>query len=384
VNGSDEIGNFAYVSTIGGGRNYTFGNDVYVVGNSPNAPANPDLKWEQTTQVNVGFDANIYKSFTLSFDIYNKKTSGMLQPIILPGYVGVSGSPTGNVASMENKGFELELGFHKKLGAVNVDLKGNVSHLKNQITDLGTVQFRTGANFQASDYELSRLQVGHPIGAFYGFEILGVFQTQDEINNYVSKTGGVIQPNAKPGDFKWADLNGDGKITGDSDRTFIGDPTPTWSFGFTASAAWKNFDFLVFGQGVAGNDIFNGLRRLDIPSANWTTDALGRWTGPGTSNDFPRLVNGDPNKNFSRPSSFYLSDGSYFRIKTIQIGYTLSNRLVKKAGLERVRFYVSTNNLITFTKYSGYDPEIGGGSYGIDRGVYPQARSFMFGINLGL
>jgi TonB-linked SusC/RagA family outer membrane protein len=383
VNGTDELGNFAYVSTIGGGRNYTFGNDNYVIGNSPNAPANPDLKWEETTQSNIGFDATLFRNFTLTFDVFSKKTTGMLQPIIIPGYVGAGGSPTGNVASMENRGFEVELGYNRRIGAANVSLKGNLSHIQNEVTDLGTVAFRTGAGFQASDYEIGRLQVGHPIGAFYGFDVLGIFQNQQEIDNYTSKTGQRIQPNAAPGDFKWADINGDGIINGD-DRTFIGDPTPTWSYGFTVNADFKGFDFVVFGQGVAGNDIFNGLRRLDIPSANWTRTALGRWTGEGTSNTFPRLVNGDPNKNFSRPSSFYLSDGSYFRLKTVQLGYTVNNALVNRIGLQRLRVYVGSNNLFTFTKYTGYDPEIGGGSYGIDRGVYPQARAFMAGINVGL
>ena len=195
------------------------------------------------------------------------------------------------------------------------------------------------------------------------------------------KTGDLIQPNAQPGDFKFADLNGDGKITGD-DRTFIGDPTPTWTYGITVSASYKGFDLLVFGQGVAGNDIFNGLRRLDISSANWTTAAMDRWTETNRNTSFPRLITGDPNKNFSSPSNFYLSDGSYFRIKTLQLGYSLPQSIISKIGMEKLRFYVSSNNLVTFTKYAGFDPEIGGSSYGIDRGVYPQARSFLLGINV--
>ena len=191
----------------------------------------------------------------------------------------------------------------------------------------------------------------------------------------------MIQPNAKPGDFKWADLNGDGKIDA-NDRTFIGDPTPTWSFGFTINAAWKGLDLVLFCQGVAGNDVFNGLRRLDMPSANWTTDALGRWHGINTSSDYPRLVLGDPNKNFSNPSTFFLTDGSYLRVKTIQLGYTLPKDLIKKFGMQSLRIYISTNNPLTFTKYKGYDPEIGGSSFGIDRGVYPQAKSFMAGLSV--
>ena len=223
--------------------------------------------------------------------------------------------------------------------------------------------------------------VGHPIGAFYGFKILDIFQSNAEVNYYKDENGNKIQPNAKPGDFRFADLNDDGKITAD-DRTFIGDPTPTWSYGATINASYKGFDLMVFGQGVAGNDVYNGLRRLDIPKANWSTDALGRWTGEGTSTDFPRLINGDPNKNFSSPSNFYLTSGAYFRIKTLQLGYTFAKPVLEKIGLDLLRIYLSSNNLATFTKYTGFDPEIGGGSYGIDRGVYPQARSFIAGLSV--
>jgi TonB-linked SusC/RagA family outer membrane protein len=381
VTGNDNIGDFQYLSTIGGGRNYTFGNDEYTIGYSPNAPSNPDLKWEETSQLNIGFESTILQSITLVFDWYTKNTTGMLQPIILPSYVGVSGSPTGNVASMANKGVELELGYRKSFGELDFKVSANGSYLQNEITDLGTVEYRTGANFQSSDYELSRNMVGHPIGAFYGFQILDIFQSNAEVNYYKDENGNKIQPNAKPGDFRFADLNDDGKITAD-DRTFIGDPTPTWSYGATLNASYKGFDLMVFGQGVAGNDVYNGLRRLDIAKANWSSDALGRWTGEGTSTDFPRLINGDPNKNFSSPSNFYLTSGAYFRIKTLQVGYTFPKQIVGKIGLQLLRIYLSSNNLATFTKYTGFDPEIGGGSYGIDRGVYPQARSLIAGLSV--
>ncbi|NWJ50215.1 MAG: TonB-dependent receptor [Bacteroidetes bacterium] len=382
VNGSDNIGDFAFVSTIGGGRNYVFGNNGVVIGYSPNAPANPDLKWEQTVQTNIGFDATIFNNFSLTFDVYKKKTSGMLLQVQLPLYIGASGQPWGNIADMENKGIELELGYHGKVEGVKIDLKANGSYLQNKVTYLGADKdFLTGANFQASAYEISRTAVGQPIGSFYGFETMGLFQTPADVANYKSSTGKVIQPNAKPGDFKYKDLNGDGAITS-ADRTYIGNPTPDFSFGFTANVSWKNFDLMFFGQGVAGNKIFQGLRRLDILTANYSTAALGRWTGPGTSNSFPRLTDSDVNGNFTNPSSFYLEDGSYFRIKTLQLGYTISNQIIKKVGLQKARIYVSSNNLATFTKYTGYDPEIGGGSYGIDRGIYPQARSFMVGVNV--
>lgn len=381
VNGNDNIQNFLYLSTVSGGRNYVYYYDNYIIGYSPDAPSNPDLKWEQTSQWDIGVDMLMFTNFNFTFDYYMKNTNGMLDQFILPMYVGAISDPIANVASMTNKGVEFELGYQKQFGEVNFGGKGNFSYLKNEITDLGSVQYRTGATFQSSSYEISRLEVGHPIGAFYGFEVLGIFQSDGDIQNYVNENGDLIQPNAQPGDFKYADLNGDGTINAD-DRTFIGDPTPTISYGFTLTADWKGIDLVFFGQGVAGNDIYNGNRRLDIPTANWTTDALGRWHGVGTSNDYPRLVTGDPNKNFSNPSSFQLSPGAYFRIKTIEIGYTLPKQVAGKMGLKNLRVYVGAKNLVTWTQYSGFDPEIGGSSYGIDRGFYPQARTFLFGLNV--
>lgn len=381
VVGNDNISDGAFLSTVSGGRNYTFGDDVVISGYSPDAPANPDLRWEETSQANIGFEASLFENFSVVFDVYSKNTSGMLADLDIPNFLGANGNPKGNVCSMTNKGVELELGYRKQMGDLYLDVKANTSYLKNEVTNLGSVEYTTGATFQASSYELSRNAVGQPIGSFYGFEVLGIFQNQAEINGYHDDNGNKIQPNAKPGDFKFADLNNDGKISA-QDRTYIGDPTPTWSFGFNASARYRNFDVMVFGQGVAGNDVYNALRRLDISAANWTTDALDRWTGEGTSNSYPRLITGDPNGNFSKPSSFYLTDGSYFRIKTIQLGYAIPKDVLGKIGMDNLRLYVSGNNLITLTKYSGFDPEIGGGSYGIDRGVYPQARSFMLGVNV--
>ncbi|HET9825930.1 MAG TPA: TonB-dependent receptor, partial [Chitinophagaceae bacterium] len=383
VNGNDQsLSDFQYVSTVGGGFNYVLGENALTTGYAPNAPANPDLKWEETSQTDFGFDATLLKNFTLTFDYFIKKTSGMLLQVKIPGYVGASGNPYGNVADLEAKGVDVELGYNRKFGDVDVNFRGNVSYVTNTITNIGLNDYLTGATFQASAYEIERTAVGHPLNSFYGFKTLGIFQTQADVNSYVGKNGSLIQPNAKPGDFIWADLNGDGKISGD-DRTYIGTSIPDWSFGFTATAAWKNFDMTVFGTGVAGNKVFQGLRRLDILTANWTTDAIGRWTGPGTSNDFPRLNTSDPNGNFTNPSAFYLSDGSYFRIKNLQVGYTIPEPLLMKYGVQRLTVYFRANNLFTFTKYSGFDPEIGGSSFSIDRCVYPQARTFLFGVNLG-
>src|SRR6218665_526915 len=226
VNGNDGIGNFMYISTIGGGRNYPFGFDNYVLGFSPNAPANPDLQWEQTSQLNIGLDATVFRDFTVTFDWYKKKTSEILMPVVIPAYTGLQ-YPVGNVGDMQNSGVELELGYTKKLGEVTLNVKANASYVKNKVTYLGDDRdFIEGSGWQASAYNLTRAQVGQSTFSFYGFQTLGIFQNQAEISNYKDKNGTVIQPGAKPGDFRWADLNGDGKI-GAEDRTFIGDPTPT-------------------------------------------------------------------------------------------------------------------------------------------------------------
>jgi len=384
ITGNDAIGDFRYLATIGGGRNYTFGNGgAITIGNSPNAPSNPDLRWEETSQANIGFDASLFENFTLSFDLYNKTTKGILQDVLLPGFVGATGNPVGNVADMENKGFDLELGYRKNIGDLNISVNGNVSYLQNKVTYLGNgIDFLSGGQtIQASTYPITRVQVGQPYNAFFGFQTQGIFQNQEEINAYRNPAGALIQPDAKPGDFRWADVDGNGEITPD-DRTFIGSPIPDLTFGLTLNLDYKNFDFMVFAQGVTGNQIFQGLRRLDVANSNYQTSALGRWNGEGTSNSFPRMTTDDSNRNFNNPSDFYLENGDYVRLKMIQIGYSIPTAIINKIGLQKTRFYLTGENLFTFTKYSGYDPEIGGGVMGIDRGFYPQAKTVMLGVNL--
>ena len=384
VTGSDNIGDFQYLSTIGGGRNYTIGNPgSIVIGNSPNAPSNPDLKWEETSQLNIGFDTRLFNDISLSFDWYKKTTTGILQNIAIPGYVGAIGDPVGNVADMDNIGYDIELGYNKSFGEFDLSFNGNVSYVENEVTHLGNgVDFLSGgASIQSTNFPITRTQVGQPVNSFYGFKTNGIFQNQAEIDNYVSSNGTIIQPNAQPGDFKWVDMDDDGDIDSD-DRGFLGSSLPKFTFGFSLNLDYKNFDFFMFCQGASGNKIFQGLRRLDIVNANYQTAALGRWVGEGTSNTHPRLTTNDTNNNFSNPSDFYLEDGDYLRLKTIQIGYSLPESVLDKLGIDKLRVYYTAENLLTFTKYSGYDPEIGGGIFGIDRGYYPQAVTNQLGINL--
>ena len=383
VVGNDAISDFGYLSTVTGGFNYTMGNTGAITpGYAPSSLDNPDLRWEETSQTNIGFEATLLNTLNVTFDYYKKKTSGILRPITIPGYVGVSSNPVGNVADMENTGLELELGYHKKFGKLNFSANGNIAYLKNKVTYVASdANYINGdASFQSMG-PVTRTQAGESYNSFYGYKTAGIFQTMAEINAYTNSTGGLIQPNARPGDFRWVDNTGDGTIT-DADKTFLGTSLPKYTFGLTLNFDYKDFDFMVFASGATGNKIFQGLRRLDIGNSNWQTVALSRWTGAGTSNSYPRLTSNDANGNFGNMSDFYLEKGDYVRLKVVQLGYSLPNRLISKIGANKLRFYLSAENLLTLTKYTGYDPEIGGGVFGIDKGFYPQARSFMLGVQL--
>jgi TonB-linked SusC/RagA family outer membrane protein len=385
VVGNDAIRDFGYLATVAGGFNYTLGlTDGITTGYAPTSLDNPDLRWEETSQTNIGFEAMLLKALTLNVDFFNKKTSGILRPITIPGYVGVSSSPVGNIADMENSGIDVELGYRNRIGKLNFTINGNFSYLKNKVTYVAAdADFIPGeASFQTMG-AVTRIQVGQSYNYFFGHQTAGIFQTQAEIDNYRNKDGQLLQPGARPGDFRWVDINGDGKITNDNlDRTNLGNSIPKYTFGFTINLDYKSFDFLVFMQGTAGSKIFQGLRRLDIGNANYQTEVLGRWTGEGTTNKYPRLTTNDANGNYSRMSDFYLEKGDYARLKLLQLGYSLPGKLVDKISASRLRFYVTVENLLTLTKYTGYDPEIGGTVFGVDRGVYPQARSFIGGVQL--
>ena len=384
ITGNDAIGNFGYLALIGGGRNYTFGSDggVISIGYSPNAPDNPDLKWEETSQTNIGFEARLFGSVTMTFDWFTKLTTGILQPVEIPGYSGASGFPLGNVADMENTGLELELGYKETWGEFNFSASGNVSQIKNKVLYLGNDKefISGGAGFQSMG-DVTRIQVGESINSFYGYKTNGVFQNMDEVNSYVNAAGTPIQPDAVPGDFRWVDADGNGSITED-DRSILGTPLPKYTFGLTLNLDYKDWDFMLFTSGVAGNKIFQGLRRLDVANANYQTSILNRWTGEGSTNSYPRLTNEDPNGNYGKFSDYYLEKGDFIRFKTVQFGWTMPSDIISKIGAQKLRLFITGENLLTITDYTGYDPEIGGNVMGIDKGYYPQARSFMFGLNL--
>ena len=268
------------------------------------------------------------------------------------------------------------------IGDVKFNAKANASYLHNELINLGNdtgyldydgIQGISGGGTRGSN--------GQPFPYFFGYKTDGVFQNMDEVRAYVNKDGNMIMPDAQPGDVRFVDVNKDGSITPD-DRTNIGNGTPKFTYGLNLSAEWNGLDFAVFFQGVAGNKVFDATYRSDVFSGNFPSWMLGRWTGEGTSNKYPILKNGDATN--WQVSDLYICDGSYLRIKNISLGYTLPKKLTQKISVENLRVFVMSENLATWTRYWGFDPEIssGGTSLGVDRGIYPQARTFTVGFNI--
>ena len=381
-NGNENIGNFRYNVLTSTGNNAIFGSGESVInGVKASGLANPDLKWEESEQLDLGIDFGFFNNaLTFTADYYKKNTNGMLMTMNIPSYVGEV-KPIGNVGKMENSGIEMELSYKFNVSDWNFRIAGNATYLKNKLIEYGNDSgWANLDSFQGSG-TISRAQNGKPFPYFYGYKTNGVFQNYDEIQAYVNEKGEMLQPKALPGDVRFVDVDGNGVINED-DRTDIGKGMPDWTYGINFNASWKNFDFSMMWQGTIGNDIYDATRRTDISATNLPSWMLKRWTGEGTSNRIPRFVMGD-NVNW-QSSDLYVYDGSYLRLKNIQLGYTLPKSLTKKAFISSLRVYVAAENLLTFTKYHGFDPEIssGGTSLGIDYGVYPQARTFTVGANL--
>ena len=395
-NGNDQFpSSFAYMSTISSiDKNYHFGTGAaeipLQIGASPDKLANPDLKWETSEQLNVGIDATLFRDFTLTVDYYNKKTKDWLVQASVPEIAGAQ-APYINGGDVTNKGFEIALGYNKSFGDDwRVSVNANFSHNKNEVTRManqnGIIYGDSNLLFQGLD-EMNRVQEGQPIGYFYELQTAGIFQNQAEIDAY-TKDGGLIQPGAQPGDVRFVDRNGDGAITAD-DKTKIGDPNPDFYYGVNFQVNYKAFDLSVYTYGVGGNQIAYGVHDYSRPFFNYTTDVLNRWTGEGTSNSVPRVTYGTTdNGNYTKFSDLYMKNGDFFRIKTVTLGCDFAKLSDKiKNTFTQLRFYVSANNLFTFTKYPGMDPEVGFGNTnqtwarGIDVGFYPQPRTYMLGLS---
>ena len=370
------VGNYAYASVLQTVQ-YNF-NGTQVSGLAPWVMPNPNVRWEEVEQYNVGIDASMLDSRLLvTLDGYIKNTNDMLVPMSVPISSGYSDENVSqiNAGLMRNIGAELALtSFNFRGGDFTWTTTANVSYNHNELISLNSdvpMYFDNNVHM-----------VGYPISAFYGYVTDGIFQTQEEVDNHAIQTvGSDATSSTQPGDIRFKDLNNDGVIN-DDDRTILGSPTPSWTFAMNNQFTYKGFDLEIFFQGVAGNKIYNGNRAsLEAMSVaqNQMITVLDRWRGPGTSNTMPRAVFGDPNKN-NRVSDRFLEDGSYLRLKNISLGYTLPSHLTKKAAMQQVRLSVSAQNLFTLTRYTGLDPEVGGS--GNDNNVYPVTRNFTFGLNI--
>ncbi|MEN7551620.1 TonB-dependent receptor [Rapidithrix thailandica] len=351
---------------------------------------NKDLKWEVTTQTDFGLDLGLFDDrIEITADYYLKKSTGVLLQVPITSLPGVSTAPFVNGADVENKGFEFSLGYHKREGDFKYNVTGNFSIVKNEVLSMGA----GNEAIYSSSYRgksISRTVVGEPIAHFFGYKTDGLFQSQEEVDNYTNSEGALLQKDAKPGDIKFKDINNDGIINAD-DRTYIGDGFPDFTYGLNFNAEYRNFDFTVFFQGVGGYQVLNTLKYTGLfvdPRYNQFEDILDRWTANNPGASVPRVTADDKNGN-QRISDFFVEDANYLRLKNLTVGYTFSNLLLSKIGAKKVRVYLTAENLLTFTEYKGYDPEIGE-SYpenfgitelGVDRGQYPQPRTFIIGAN---
>lgn len=389
---------FGYTSTMAG-SGILFYDDISGInhqGYVPISPGNAALKWETNKQSDLGLELGFLKNqVTFSMDYFSRKTEGQLAPSTAPQYLGYNTNPDINSGEVQNKGWEFDISYRQSENAFKYSITANASYIHNEVISWGAKNaFKDGPQIGTVG-PVTRYEAGYPVWYFRGLKAIGVFQDTAEISNYKSN-GKVIQPKAIPGDVKFADINGDGQISA-ADATMIGKPQPDWTFGLNLSCKYKGFDLGVFFQGVTGNQIFNAVVRTDRPEYNKPeyifTD---RWTPTNKENKYPRPTYTSTNNvdNFTW-SSLDISNGDYLRLKNITLGYTLPSSLTGKIGIKQLRIYGTATNLLTLTKYKGTDPEIGmnesfgrvtvqnqNGTTGIDRGLYPQPKTYTVGVNV--
>lgn len=385
VSGNDQIDLFSYRGLLNGEGVYPF-DDQLVTGVALGTLGNQDLKWETTRQANIGMDLTLLKGkLDISTDYYIKTTFDLLfQPdvsAVLGAYGAGSNPPWVNGGDVRNKGFEFLISYNSTIGKdVKFNISYNLTTINNEVTALPTgVDFYEFASFGVGGATATRMEVGYPIGYFFGFETDGVYQTSEEVANR-----GVTQSGAQAGDLRYVDQNGDGVVnfSNDTDKTIIGSPIPDLTMGLNVGVSFKGLDFSANVYSSIGNDILRNYERQQ-PLANNLAYKMDRWTGPGSTNEHPRLTT-SPNNN-SVISDYYVEDGSFVRLKNVQLGYSLPSKLIEKIGANKFRIYGAVNNLMTLTNYMGYDPDFSSGdpvASGIDYGFYPQPRTYMVGVNL--
>ncbi|MEQ9440913.1 MAG: TonB-dependent receptor [Cyclobacteriaceae bacterium] len=384
--GFQEIGNYSFQPALDNTINYLFNGNV-ATGVAQRNLASANLKWETSTQTDIGLDLGLFNNQVLiNADYYVKETEDILVPIPPTPSTGVDNSPTLNAGSVRNRGFEFAATYRKSSGDFQYSISGNFATLDNEVLDLGGGQPIIDGGVNVT--RVTRIIEGYPIGHFYGYVMDGLFQNQAEVDAHAE------QPNAAPGDIRFKDLNDDGMINVE-DKTYIGDPIPDLTYGLTLNASYKGFDFNMFLQGVSGIELYYGYRYFAegmLRPFNFEERTLGYWKGEGTSNTIPRAVGGDPANN-TRESSRFIGDGSFLRCRNLTLGYNVPFNALENIGgfISTARIYATAQNLFTITDYEGYDPEIGSldnnpdqasRGRGIDNGQFPQARTLMLGIQV--
>ncbi|PWG80278.1 SusC/RagA family TonB-linked outer membrane protein [Pararcticibacter amylolyticus] len=368
-------------------QSYFGQNPVLQTGYVQTVLPNKNQTWAESKQTNIGLDIGVLKRLSMTADYFEKEINKMIFTRPLPGTAGLV-SQTINAGIVRDRGIELGLNYNSKPGAAfHYSINATLTKLKNKVIELapGMQNMAVSTNFRNELAPLT-IAIGQPLYSYYVLKTQGIFQSQAEVDSYKNSAGGLIQPKAKPGDFRFADLDGNGSIDL-NDRYYAGNAYPDFSYGLSFNANYKRFDLNIFAQGVQGNELFNAVKRTTYsasgPSYNKLEGILDAWSPENPGGKVPILSTSDNNGNFNA-SDFYVEDGSYLRIRNVTLGYTLPGSLSGKMKARTLRVYVSANNLFTFTNYSGFDPEIGMDNNGLDVGRYPQARSYFVGLSLNL
>lgn len=387
VLGNQEIDNYQYSSTITTGINYPDGNGGLLQGAFPKNFANPDIKWEETAMTNVGIDFMAFNNrLSLTADYYVKNTKDILLTVPIPISSGGANDPIRNAGKIRNNGFEFNLGW---MDQPNPDISYGINLIgsfnKNKVIAMGSESGSIKGGSTNQNITTSETKAGYPIGGYWLISTAGYFNSQEEVDAY-AKDGKKIQPAAEPGDIKFVDANNDGVIN-DDDRVFQGSPFPDFTFALNGNMRYKNFDLSIGLQGVLGNKIYNATRQTleDVTKgSNFLASCLDYWTSENKNASHPRLTWDDPNRNTRAESDRYLENGSYLRLRSVQLGYTFPQTWFKGA-IQHARVYINAENLFTITSYSGYSPDVNADNAnyrGFDNFIYPTNRTFMLGLNV--
>ena len=387
VLGNQEIDNYQYSSTITTGINYPDGNGGLLQGAFPKNFSNPDIKWEETAMTNVGIDFMAFNNrLSLTADYYVKNTKDILLTVPIPISSGGANDPIRNAGKIRNNGFEFNLGW---MDQPNPDISYGINLIgsfnKNKVIAMGSESGSIKGGSTNQNITTSETKAGYPIGGYWLISTAGYFNSQEEVDAY-AKDGKKIQPAAEPGDIKFVDANNDGVIN-DDDRVFQGSPFPDFTFALNGNMRYKNFDLSIGLQGVLGNKIYNATRQTleDVTKgSNFLASCLDYWTPENKNASHPRLTWDDPNRNTRAESDRYLENGSYLRLRSVQLGYTFPQTWFKGA-IQHARVYINAENLFTITSYSGYSPDVNADNAnyrGFDNFIYPTNRTFMLGLNV--